>query len=171
MSRTRPRPEDGSATTSRGRGRELAFLVMCHLESYPAAEHARARELLWSAPPRGEAEGEGGLSDLVADEKARTFADRLLDAWSERREAVDARIEATSRTWRLARMDRVDRNLVRLAATELEALAETPRSVVVAEAVRLADRYGSERSAPFVNGLVEALARMLRDADGGSEPA
>jgi len=59
--------------------------------------------------------------------------------------------------------------LLRLVAVEL-ASESTPRNVVVSEAVRLAARYGSERSTAFVNGLAEALARSLRDAaEGASE--
>jgi N utilization substance protein B len=70
-------------------------------------------------------------------------------------------------------MDRVDRNLLRLCAIELRN-ESTPRNVVVAEAVRLAARYGNERSPTFVNGLAEALARTLRDptsADAGTADA
>jgi N utilization substance protein B len=61
-------------------------------------------------------------------------------------------------------MDRVDRNLLRLVAVEMIDLSETPRAVIVSEAVRLASRYGSDRSAPFVNGVAEALAKRLRPA-------
>ena len=51
---------------------------------------------------------------------------------------------------------------LRLVGAEMLALPDTPRAVIVAEAVRLASRYGSERSAPFVNGVAEALAKRLR---------
>ena len=87
---------------------------------------------------------------------------RLLAAALERGPEIDAAIEATSRSWRLARMDRVDRNLLRLVGVEMLAIEDTPRAVIVAEAVRLAARYGSDRSAPFVNGVAEALAKRLR---------
>jgi N utilization substance protein B len=85
-----------------------------------------------------------------------------LTASSERAAEIDAAIEATSRSWRLARMDRVDRNVLRLVGAESLGLSETPRAVIVSEAVRLAARYGSERSAPFVNGVAQALAAKLR---------
>ena len=63
-------------------------------------------------------------------------------------------------------MDRVDRNVIRLAAGELKCSeTSTPRGVVIAEAVRLASRYGSDHSAPFVNGLVESLARYFRGSE------
>lgn len=143
-------------------GRELALAVLCHLESYPAGEHRRAAALLLRAPPTGDEPGEDEIARLAADTQVHAFAQDLIALCIEHRDETDALIDTTSTSWRLQRMDRVDRNVVRLAATELRARADTPRNVVVAEAVRLAARFGSERSASFVNGLVEALATRLR---------
>ena len=50
--------------------------------------------------------------------------------------------------------------MLRLAAAELSK-GETPPKVVIQEAVRLAERYGSAQSARFVNGVVDALARRM----------
>ncbi len=147
---------------ARARGRELALLTACHLESYPADERPSAYPLLWDNPP-----GEDGseLSALLAVEGARAFAGDLVDLMVEHGAELDALIEETSARWRLDRMDRVDRNVLRLATAELRHLPGTPRHVVLSESVRLASRYGSERSAPFVNGLAESLARRLRRDD------
>jgi N utilization substance protein B len=153
---------------ARMRGRELALAVLCHLESYPPAEHATAIALVLDSPPSGDAEGEDAIAALAGDPDARSFATELTDAWSERREAIDELIETTSNSWRLARMDRVDRNVLRIAAAELLGVESTPRAAILAEAVRLASRYGSDRSAPFVNGLVEALARRARPQAPGA---
>ena len=143
---------------ARPRGRELALLALCHLESYDAQEARSSLRLLWDNPPGG---SESALGELVRDPAVRAFAERLLDASLRQRESLDAAIEATSRAWRLERMDRVDRNLVRLAGAELSGDFKTPRPVIVSEAVRLAGIYGGERSVRFVNGLVEALANSL----------
>lgn len=160
--------------TSRGElaaGRELAFLVLCHLESYDADEREDAVAVFWRDPPgapRGDAEsGEDAEAmarprEWAQRPRARAFAERLLEQLLPRWEAIDAAIEETSRRWRVARMDRVDRNALRLAAIELEAFPNTPRGVILAESVRLASRYGSERSGRFVNGIAETLARSLR---------
>ena len=50
--------------------------------------------------------------------------------------------------------------MLRLAAAELR-IGETPPHVVIKEAVHLAERYGTEESARFVNGVLDALARRL----------
>lgn len=118
--------------------------------------------LTLDSPPRGEQDGESAFSDLARSQSSRAFAEELLALWTPRTAEVDAVIERVSKRWRVSRMDQVDRNVVRLAAAELSARAETPRAVVLAEAVRLAGRYGSERSPRFVNGLVESVALALR---------
>ena len=151
-----------SEREARMKGRELALAVLCHLESYPPAEHARAIALVLESPPVGDAEGEDAIAVLARDPAARSFANELTLAWSSRREAIDELIDTTSNSWRLARMDRVDRNVLRIATAELLGVESTPRAAILSEAVRLASRYGSDRSAPFVNGLVEALARRAR---------
>lgn len=156
-------------TSARAQGRELALWILCHLESHPAEDRSTALALFWSEPPAIDPDDRfltpalaDELRSLLADESVRRFASRLVEAWLARADHWDARIEEQSQRWRLARMDQVDRNVLRLAALEL-AGESTPRPVVVAEAVRLAARYGSERSPAFVNGVAEALAKRLRD--------
>jgi N utilization substance protein B len=161
---------DLAPRSDRARGRELALLALCHLESYSNEERSEALELLWSNPP---GDPDSDIASLIAAAPARAFADQLLAHSSQRIEELDAAIESVSMSWRLERMDRIDRNVLRLAAAELAHDPETPRAVVLAEAVRLAARYGSERSARFVNGLVEALAQRLRPdraANDGAGP-
>lgn len=165
----------GQRANTRARGRELGLWILCHVESHPDDER-EAVELFWREPPAieaGDAFFDGGgdeLATLLVDAGARRFARRLIDGYLDHAAAIDDRIERVSARWRLARMDRVDRNLLRIAAVELSQ-ESTPRNVVVAEAVRLAARYGSERSVAFVNGLAEALARELRDARDMGEQA
>lgn len=146
----------------RAQGRELALLALCHLESYREPERAGALEIFWNHAPSETGEDGAEVRGWLKDPEAVAFARRLLTPALARAAEIDAAIEATSRSWRLARMDRVDRNLLRLVAVEMIDLSETPRAVIVAEAVRLASRYGSDRSAPFVNGVAEALAKRLR---------
>lgn len=165
---TRNKPAASGSGSGRGQpdragGRELALLALCHLESYrDPEERDRALEIFWTHAPSEAGDDGAELRAWLGDPAVTGFARRLLGPALARAAEVDAAIEATSRTWRLARMDRVDRNLLRLVGAEMLALADTPRAVIVAEAVRLASRYGSERSAPFVNGVAEALAKRLR---------
>jgi N utilization substance protein B len=151
-----------AAESSRSRGRELALVALCHLDGVDPPARGDALTLLLEQPPRGDGRGEDHFAELAADPSIRTFAVELvelvIDNWAD----IDARISSTSTRWRLPRMDRVDRNTIRLAAAELLLRPRTPRAVILSEAVRLASRYGGERSPPFVNGVARALADALR---------
>ena len=108
------------------------------------------------------------IATLASDERTVQQAQALLAHVLEHSAEVDAVIEKTSERWRLARMDVTDRNCMRLATVELMRTKGNKRAIV-GDAVRLASRYGSERSARFVNGVVEAIARVLRGGDDSAE--
>lgn len=82
---------------------------------------------------------------------------RLVDGVTTNLEEVDATIARLSTRWEPERMPVVDRAVLRLAVYEL-LHTDTPTNVVLSEAARLASSYSTERSAPFVNGLLSAAA-------------
>ena len=92
------------------------------------------------------------------DPDARAFAQSLLSELAAKLDAMDEAIKKSSTNWRLERMPRVDRNVLRLGALELIARHDTPRPVAIDEYVELAKRYGGDESAKFVNGILERVA-------------
>jgi len=82
----------------------------------------------------------------------------LVAAAGERAAEIDQLITASSRNWRLERMSRVDRNILRLGACELVAFRDVPVKVVINEAVELAKRFGTAESSAFVNGVLDRIA-------------
>ena len=91
--------------------------------------------------------------------KARRFARELCHQVIARLDEVDEILTRSARNWRLERMSRVDRSILRVATHELTQEEGPPPAVVINEAVELAKAYGSEDSASFVNGV---LARVNR---------
>jgi N utilization substance protein B len=89
----------------------------------------------------------------------RPYAETLLAALSDQLSVVDGRIEANLANWRLERLTAIDRSILRLATTELLAIPAVPTKVAIHEAIRLAERYGTEESPRFVNGVLDAVAR------------
>ena len=69
------------------------------------------------------------------------------------REALDRRIDAVMEGWRLSRLPRVDRDILRLAVVDLEDFA-TPPAVACNEAVELANRYSDEQGRRMINGVL-----------------
>ena len=99
--------------------------------------------------------------ELPGDLEGRAFADELVRAVSRDLPAIDERIRAASRHWRLERMARVDRNVLRLGVHELAHSPDVPRAVIIDEAVELAKRYGAGGSSVFVNGVLDRIAEEL----------
>lgn len=98
--------------------------------------------------------------DLAVDPEERRIAARLVRTVQEQGTALDAELREVTMNWRLERLGAIERSVLRLGAAEL-ARGETPPRVVIKEAVRLAERYGSVQSAKFVNGVLDALARRM----------
>ena len=96
--------------------------------------------------------------DLELDPAAQAFARELVAAAAEHADRVDALIGAASKNWRIDRMSRVDRNILRLGACELVAFRDVPVKVVINEAVELAKRFGTAESSAFVNGVLDRIA-------------
>ena len=72
---------------------------------------------------------------------------------------IDATIADLSEDWALDRMAAIDRNILRMAITELLYFTDVPVSAAINEAVELAKLYGTPDSGRFVNGMLGALAR------------
>ncbi|HEX7837740.1 MAG TPA: transcription antitermination factor NusB [Kofleriaceae bacterium] len=99
--------------------------------------------------------------ELAIDPAAQAFARELVAAAAEHAEQIDAQIGAASRNWRIERMSRVDRNILRLGACELVAFRDVPVKVVINEAVELAKRFGTAESSAFVNGVLDRIATAV----------
>ena len=100
------------------------------------------------------------FDDLAIDPGEREVASRLVGVVVDRGAELDAALADVTANWRMERLGAIERSVLRLAAAEF-ARGETPVKVVLQEAVLLAERYGSERSARFVNGVLDAYARRL----------
>jgi N utilization substance protein B len=99
--------------------------------------------------------------DLEIDDTAQAFARDLVAAASASAAKLDELIAASSKNWRIDRMSRVDRNILRLGACELVAFRDVPVKVVINEAVELAKRFGTAESSAFVNGVLDRIAAAV----------
>ncbi len=103
--------------------------------------------------------------ETPGDPEGREYADRALRGVADDLEKVDEAIRKASTNWRLERMARVDRNVLRLGAWELIRSSDVPRAVILDEAVELAKRFGSEESGAFVNGVLDRVASEVGRVD------
>jgi transcription antitermination protein NusB len=128
--------------------------------------HARSRALqaLYAWDMRGqqnlERVAERMWDDLVVGPDERRVAAVLIHVIAGRQAELDRALADVTENWRMERIGAIERSVLRLAAAELS-IGETPPRVVLQEAIRLAERYGSPQSAKFVNGVLDALARKM----------
>ena len=126
---------------------------------------SRALQALYAWDVRGPAETLTRVAGQVWDDLAvpaeeRRLATVLVRTVSSQGVDLDRALADVTTNWRLDRLGAIERSVLRLAAAELAA-GETPPRVVIQEAIHLAERYGSARSAMFVNGVIDALARRM----------
>ena len=125
---------------------------------------ARALQALYAWDMRGGKELERVASqvwdDLAITPEERHIAGPIVRHVANHQRDIDAELAEVTTNWRLERIGAVERCVLRMAAAELS-IGETPPRVVIQEAVTLAERFGSEQSARFVNGVLDALARRM----------
>ena len=100
-----------------------------------------------------------------ADPEGREYADACVRGVGGEGAALDAQVSAASQHWRIERMARVDRNVLRLGTWELTHRQDVPRAVVLDEAVELAKAFGTDESSAFVNGVLNRVADTLGRQD------
>jgi N utilization substance protein B len=96
-----------------------------------------------------------------AHPESREHAEACVRGVADKLEEIDKTLRTASINWRLERMTRVDRNILRLGAWELSFRPDIPRAVVLDEAVELAKRFGAEDSGAFVNGVLDKVAELV----------
>lgn len=102
------------------------------------------------------------LETTEADPETTEFARHLYNGTIENLNKIDELIKKKLENWNIDRLHNVDKSIIRLAVFELtEEENETPPSVVIDQAVRIAKKFGGEESGRFVNGILGAIYRML----------
>ncbi len=92
---------------------------------------------------------------------SREYLGQLVRTVARHREEIDRKIQDALTNWRLERLAAIDRNILRLAAAELFYLEEIPPLVSIQQAISLAEKYGTDESPRFINGVLDALLAGL----------
>ena len=97
---------------------------------------------------------------LLGDqEQIRRGAMERVQKVLNQREGIDARLDQVMEGWRLTRLPRIDRDILRLAVVDLESM-RTPAPVAFNEAVELANRYSDEQGRRMINGVLPEVGTL-----------
>ncbi|HSB30291.1 MAG TPA: transcription antitermination factor NusB [Candidatus Sulfobium mesophilum] len=92
-------------------------------------------------------------------EGMKNFVEELVTGTIRNIEEIDLVIQGAAENWDLKRMAAVDRNILRLAIYEIFYRDDIPAAVTINEALEIAKKYSSLESVPFINGLLDKVAR------------
>jgi transcription antitermination protein NusB len=143
-----------SKSGTRRKSRELALQMLFQLDMGKQTSD-EVRRTFWNE-----------RRDL--DAKVRGFADDLFRVAAERQAEIDQIVERNAEHWRMDRMAAVDRNVLRCGVAEMLGFADTPKVVVINEALEIARRFSTPESVTFINGVLDSVARELHGAKNDS---
>jgi N utilization substance protein B len=130
----------------RTRARELVLQALYQLD-------VQGPELLQSMPEF--------FADLEQDEFIRKMAwDWTKGTWENLAEC-DRMIVGSTIRWQLSRLSPVDKSILRLSVYQLKFCPDIPPKAVINEAIELAKKFSTDKSAPFVNGVLDAVLKKL----------
>ena len=89
----------------------------------------------------------------------REFATKIFRGTVENLEKIDDMIQNQAENWRLSRMAAVDRNIIRMSIYEFLHENDTPKLVVIDEAIEIAKKFGTQKSSQFINGILDGVLK------------
>ena len=95
------------------------------------------------------------------DTDTRGFADDLFNVAVDRQTQIDDLIQKHAQHWKMERMAAVDRNVLRTGVAEFLSSRETPRPVVINEALEIARKFSAPESVQFINGVLDSVGKEL----------
>jgi len=104
------------------------------------------------------------ICDLVCEnfnpsKSIRAFSRKLVCGVRENIKYMDGLIRKSSKNWRLERMSKVDKSILRLSTYEILFMKDIPHKVSIDEAVELGKKYGTDESGAFINGVLDNILK------------
>ena len=130
----------------------------------------KARELAMQAACLLDVQGADGLEVLsrffkenAEDDIVRQLADKWTKGLWGKMAECDSFISAAAAKWEMSRLNQVDRSILRLGTYQLKYCDDIPAKVVINEAIELAKKFSAESSPGFVNGVLDAIYKKIKN--------
>ena len=89
----------------------------------------------------------------------REFAVKIFQGTVDHLQEIDEMIQRQADNWRLSRMAVVDRNIIRMSVYEFLHEEDTPKLVIIDEAIEIAKKFGTQKSSQFINGILDGILK------------
>lgn len=100
---------------------------------------------------------------LANQEEVQSYALSIVQTFNAHRDEVDELLVQSLVDWQLERLARIDRDILRIAVTEIRFLA-VPDRIAINEAVELAKRYSSDEGHRFINGVLRRVTNQMESS-------
>jgi N utilization substance protein B len=97
------------------------------------------------------------------ESETRGFADDLFQVAVDRKQEIDDLVQKHAEHWRVERMAAVDRNVLRAGVAEFLGFRNTPKPVVINEALEIARKFSAPESVQFINGVLDSVGKELAE--------
>lgn len=104
------------------------------------------------------------MTELEVSKKSVVAAQERVNTIVPKFSEIDALIAKASLSYEFERIQTVERNILRLGIFEMIFDETIPPKVAIAEALRLARKFGSPESASFVNAVLDSVYKDQQDA-------
>ena len=132
-----------SPAGSRRKSREAALQALFFQEMNPQTSFERSLEIF--------------QENFPVKTGSRPFFLRLVQGVNQYLADIDREIQKHSDNWRLERISRVDRNILRISVFEMTYCQDIPPRVAINEAIDLGKQFGTEESGAFINGVLDSI--------------
>ncbi|EON72073.1 transcription antitermination factor NusB [Lysinibacillus sphaericus] len=96
----------------------------------------------------------------IKGQPTNAFYEKIANGTAENLEEIDAALAQHLEKWSIARLPKIERTVLRLAVYELLYMPETPKRVVLNEAIELCKTFGDDGSSKFVNGVLSKFTEQ-----------
>lgn len=89
----------------------------------------------------------------------KEYIDKMHELITEHMTEIDEKYEALETGWKLNRLSAVDLSIIRVAMAEILYTEDIAKGVAINEAVELAKKFSSDKSASFINAVLAKVDR------------
>ena len=98
-------------------------------------------------------------NEEIKDEEAKAYIKNTILGTEEKISEIESKIsENLKQDWKIDRISKVDLALLKLAIYEI-LYTDTPYKVAINEVIELSKKYGDDKSANFINGVLASIVK------------
>ncbi|MBE7706327.1 MAG: transcription antitermination factor NusB [Cyanobacteria bacterium SIG30] len=100
------------------------------------------------------------LTALSQKTDVKQYIEKIIKTFQKEKTNIDNIIDELSLGWNIDRIFKIDKNILRIAITEIAYIKEVPHKVVIDEALELAKKYSTDESPSFINGILAKVVNL-----------